>query len=286
MAGIATLAALQTASANAIATHVLRQNIGAGAQTKGTSFCSLYAGVTIDFPATTATAPGALAAATCSSTTANALPIPARSSGKKTYITGLSASHMIIANAQIDNGVMFVFDRLVHSSEMSGTSTGTQSCNTPTLPVRHNSSTGVDIEAFLECYGSTGSSSVTATIAYTDSGGTGRSTSVTIPVSWRLGTMLPIPAAAGAVGFKSIESVTLSGSTGTVGNFGVTLAKRICMLPTRRTASPTQQFAALDLAFPAIHESAFVWLAYLCGDSAVANGTLTTFASLTTTEEP
>ena len=85
---------------------------------------------------------------------------------------------------------------------------------------------------WLEFYSATGATPQTATISYTNSGGTaGRSTTVPVPASPVAGRMIPIPLAAGDVGVQSVQTLTLGGSTGTAGNFGITLCYELFQVP-------------------------------------------------------
>lgn len=127
---------------------------------------------------------------------------------------------------------LLVYDRLVHQSGMSGTVTTAQSG--PTATITRGDTSGADTTAFLEWYTATGATTATATIVYVDGGGTSRTTTLAIPASMGASQMLEIPPAALAdPGFRSITSVTLSVSTGTAGNFGVTIARRLftCVVP-------------------------------------------------------
>jgi hypothetical protein len=77
---------------------------------------------------------------------------------------------------------------------------------------------------WLEWYTATGSTGVTATISYTNQAGTaGQTTTVSVGASQPANSCLFAPLAAGDTGVQSVQSVLLSATTGTAGNFGVTL---------------------------------------------------------------
>lgn len=126
-------------------------------------------------------------------------------------------------------GTFILYDRLWGNSGLNGTLTTAQTWTQPAL-TRHID--GIGVEAFLEVYTATGSTAVTATISYTNTENTpGRSGTASIVASPVAGQMFPFILASGDVGIKSIQSVTLSATTGTAGNFGLTLMKRKCEIP-------------------------------------------------------
>ncbi len=208
------------------------------------------------------------AAATCSSSTPGALPFRAITAGKKRYITtGQGTGRRPGVNFPNSPDTFLYYDRLVEAGGLSCTVTTAQTVNTPTLPARLNSSTGVDVEAFLENYQTvTTPATVTATIVYTDSTNSSRTTTVSFTPPAGAATtktfVLPIPAAAGAVGWKSIQTVQLSGAAAaTAGNFGVTLAYRILMTPsTVNSHLPNAQYGPMDGCLAPIHDDACVWI--------------------------
>ena len=120
----------------------------------------------------------------------------------------------------------YVMDRLVHTSGLSGTITTAQAVNTVALPSRANNGEGAEI--WLEWYVTTGATARIVTVTYTNSNNvTGRTATVSLPVSVRATSTIRVPLQAGDTGVKSVQTVSLNGSTGTAGNFGVTIANRI-----------------------------------------------------------
>lgn len=174
---------------------------------------------------TPAGAPGTGAAPTSAvvptKATAGAFPFTNPGAGQKAYLAGLEG--------QGGSGASIIFyDRLSHQGGLSGTVTTAQTTNLPTAALTRGDTTGAGVEAWLEWYTATGSTGVTATISYTAQDGTaGRSGTVTLPASVPAGRMYPMTLQAGDTGVRSVESVTLSASTGTAGNFGVTLLRRL-----------------------------------------------------------
>lgn len=140
----------------------------------------------------------------------------------KTYLDDMSVS---CTNA----GRVILVDRLIHNGNLSGTVTTAQAVNTPALPAtRAGNTTGVGLEWYLEWYTDTGATAVTATVTYTNQAGTaGRTTTVSLTATMRAGRILPITPQAGDTAIQSIQSVTLSATTGTAGAFGVSCYRRL-----------------------------------------------------------
>lgn len=123
-------------------------------------------------------------------------------------------------------------DRLAHVGGMWGTLTTGQ---TASLSVETAITQGrakadyTNVRWFLEWYTSTGSTAVTATIEYQDSTNAIRTCTVAIPATTAAGRFIPIIPNAGQV-IKNIRYVTLSATTGTAGNFGVTACVPLCQM--------------------------------------------------------
>lgn len=138
-----------------------------------------------------------------------------------------------------------VYDRLAHMGGLSGTVTTAQTANV-TLPTDANrcDQSGLGVEWYLEWYTDTGSTAVTATISYTNEANTsGRTATVSVGATTRAGRLLPIRPASGDAAIKSVQSVTLSATTGAAGNFGVTARRRLATMTTlsANIAEPKQR---------------------------------------------
>ncbi len=186
-------------------------------------------------------------------TTAGALPYVNPGSGTG-YLARLEVSSSTAET-------LVIYDRLVETSGLSGTLTTAQTVDSTALT---RSTSGTNVGMWLEWYVATGSTACTATISYTDQGGTsGNTTTVAIPASTKIGCMIPVPLASGDTGVQSVQSVTLSVSTGTAGNFGITLASRICTVPiTLANTGALFDYAALGL--PVIQNNACIAYKILC----------------------
>lgn len=152
-------------------------------------------------------------------TSQSALLVPQPATGQTLYL----AAFEDIAQNQ---GVLILYDRIWANSGFSGTLTTPQ--NVPTPPTLPRWSPGTGVQCWLEVYTALGSTSVTATLSYTnEQGQSGRTASLTIPASMGANRMLPFPLQAGDRGVQTVQGVTLSASTGTAGNFGLTLLRRL-----------------------------------------------------------
>lgn len=131
-----------------------------------------------------------------------------------------------------------IHDRLMHMGGLSGTVATAQTVNLDVsanlaslnLDARKGDANFSDIQWWLEWYSDTGSTAVTATVAVTyNDGTTGNLTGASLAATRRASLMFPlnnlIPAAASGKYIRAVNTVTLSATTGTAGNFGVTATR-------------------------------------------------------------
>jgi hypothetical protein len=133
----------------------------------------------------------------------------------------------------LNPGLIVVCDRLSHQGGLSGTTTGAQTTNLPTAALtRYTNGEGVMIG--LTVYTAIGSTGTTVTVSYTNQAGSSGQTSLAVVMGGTgfnaANRMIQIPLAGADYGVRSVESVTLAGTTGTAGNFGVTLFKPLLMI--------------------------------------------------------
>lgn len=157
--------------------------------------------------------------------------------GALDFVNG--ASGRVVIPSVMLNGASFnpasflLCDRLSHQGGLSGTVTTAQTTNLPTAALTRYTS-GVGVMAALSIYSSIGTTATTFTVSYTNSAGTsGRispETRISGTNSYQASTVLPIPLAEGDIGVKSVESVTVTATTGAAGNFGVVLYKPLYVL--------------------------------------------------------
>ena len=155
------------------------------------------------------------------STTLGALGQQNSSSVQRLVGTGLVAP----------NGYMHWIDRLAHSGGLDGTVTGEQTTNMGSWPALTRETSGVDVFAAIEIYGVIGTTGTTGSLRYTNSAGTTGRNSPLFTIGGtayrEVGRLIIVPLVIGDLGIKSVQGFTLSASTTTAGNFGVTLFKFI-----------------------------------------------------------
>ena len=129
-------------------------------------------------------------------------------------------------------GSLIVYDRLYAVSGFSGAVATLQSITTPPTINRPNGN-GDDVEIWGEVYTAMGATAATFTALYTDQGGTtGQAATYVMPANaLTVGQMVPFALAAGDTGVRALASLQLSISTGTAGDFGLTLLRRIAEIP-------------------------------------------------------
>lgn len=125
-------------------------------------------------------------------------------------------------------GDFTVYDRLYHVGGFSGTVTTEQAPATGATITRNTS--GVGNELFIEIHTQIGASTQVGTVSYKNESGTTK-TSKTFNIGGsnlrEAGRIIPIPLADGDLGVTDFNSITLGGSTGTAGSFGVFIGKRM-----------------------------------------------------------
>lgn len=152
-------------------------------------------------------------------------------------------------------GTIHLYDRIWSCANFSGTVNTAQAVvGFPTLT--RPDANGVGLEIWIECYTATGATASNITVQYTNSDGvSGRSTVSTAHItSMPANRMYPVPLQSGDTGVKSIQSVTLSATTGTAGSFGVTLCR---MLSSISSAVPNvgQTMDFTQLGLPQIYDN-------------------------------
>lgn len=185
--------------------------------------CSLW---TYDGYPAGGTAPGAAAIPT--RTTTGAIPFTAAGGSREKWLISTGIVPQVA-------GVFVLYDRLFHISGLSGTSTADQTVqgSTPSPALTRNTG-GVGNFAFYEIYTLIGATSTTLTMTYTDQdGNTGQTSTINIgATNFREVTRAQrIPLAAGDSGIRAIEKVKLTATTGTAGDFGITIAQPLAWIP-------------------------------------------------------
>lgn len=154
------------------------------------------------------------AAVVCDRATAGALDMPV--AAVQRYIDALTLNCTTAST-------LHLCDRVLHIGGLNGTLATAQTCMTPALPAR---APAAECEFFLEWYTDTGATAVTATVNVTYTDATSGNVTVAMAGTMRAGRILPIIPATGKI-IAVVNTVTLSASTLTAGNFGVTAYKRL-----------------------------------------------------------
>jgi hypothetical protein len=168
-------------------------------------------------------------AVVCTNATDGALKQATPAGGAKKRLLGFVGAGLVA-------GTIVLYDRLVQHGGLNATTTTAQSTNLPSgsTPALTRHTNGIGVECWLEIYTIIGTTATTTNVGYTDTADSA-STSQLITFG---GTnareqdrLLPVALASGDRGVKSVQNVDLTASTGTAGNFGVTLAYPIATLP-------------------------------------------------------
>ena len=195
-----------------------------------------------------------------------------------TQQTDPATSYLGIVESLNSNSAMTLelHDRLMHLGGLVGNVATAQTVGidldanlaTSNLDARKGDANYSDVQWWLEWYSDTGATVVTATVGVTyNDGTTGNLTGVSLAATRRASFMLPlnnlIPAAASGKYIRGINTVTLSATTGSAGNFGVTATRyRAANFMPIANARFTSDWAALGL--PEIPNSSCLQLLVLC----------------------
>lgn len=156
-------------------------------------------------------------------TTDGALGQADATGGRTKYLTSFCAFCRIQAN-------FFLYDRLADISGLSGTTITEQSITGLSVS-RYTGAASVGNEIWLEIYTAIGASATTVKAKYTNQAGTTGQLTPLIAFGsagdLEATRMIHLPLASGDTGVRSVESVTVTATTGTAGDFGVTIVRRI-----------------------------------------------------------
>lgn len=180
-----------------------------------------------------------------------------------------------------NSGIFMICDRLSHQGGLSGTVTTPQTTNLDTAALTRYTS-GVGVMLGISIYTQVGSTGTTISATYTNTDPTGSRVTPLVPFG---GTnhrearrCIVLPLQVGDVGVTSVQSVTVTATTGTAGNFGVTLFKPLYAV----LVDEINCVAVVDLitgkvggGIPAIADDACLYAMCLStGVSALATGAL------------
>ena len=203
--------------------------------------------------------------ATCNNTTVGTIGFNQQTSPITSYGAYLEIA---TGNAAM---TMELHDRLANMGGLNGTLTTAQSVNldlstllsTDNINVRKGDNNYSDVQWWLEWYTATGGTAVTATIVVTyNDGTTGNLSVLSLAAARPASHMIPlnslIPSAQSGKFIRGIVSVTLSATSGTAGNFGVTATR-----PRMTLSSPIANFKFIadwaQLGLPEIYNSSSIF---------------------------
>lgn len=184
--------------------------------------------------------------------------------------TAPATSYLGLVEALCGNAgtTLEVHDRLCHMGGLNGTITTAQTVGmdlasllgTNNLDARKGDANYSDVQWWLEWFTDTGATASTVTVGVTyNDGTTGNLTTQALTATRRASFMQPlnfiIPGASSGKFIRGVTSVTLTTSTGTIGNFGVTATRyRAAIYQPIANARFTADWAGLGL--PEISNSA------------------------------
>lgn len=217
------------------------------------------------------------AAATCNNALTGAMNF--------TQQTAPATSYGAWSNAVCSNNAVTIeiHDRLMHMGGLVGNVTTAQTVNlnlngvtADNMVERRGDTNFSDVQWWAEWYTDTGATASNATVAVTyNDGTTGNLSTFAAGGTVRAGRMIPlnnlIPAAAAGKFIRSVDSVTLSASTGTAGNIGFTCTRPRMTMPLP-LANKMEVFDWAQLGLPEIFNSSCLSLIELC--STTSTGTV------------
>ncbi len=203
------------------------------------------------------------AAALCNKDLLGALPLVNQTAPVSNYLAWVDVA---TGNA---TSTLEIHDRLCHQAGLVGNLATLQTTNLPLNlvgiePERIGQADHSQLQWWLEWYADTGSTGVTATVAVTYDDDTSGNVAVPLAATSRASGLYQIlPFAAGKTGIKAVNTVTLSATTGTAGNFGVTCTRYRAGLFTV-VANKAEVFDWAALALPEIANDSCLALLQLC----------------------
>lgn len=207
-------------------------------------------------------------AALCDNTTAGSLLWTDPAGSDKTYLAWMSANNSN-ATSNIE-----VVDRLAHMGGLNGTLANSQSVNLDpaTLGIsaaRRGKSDFSEVQWWLEIYAALGSTGVNATVNvdYSDATLNQNLPAIALGATPRQGRIYPLHTLAAAGKYiAKINSVTLSATTGSAGNFGFS-----CNRPISQSIQTVANFATIQdwaqLGLPEVPTDASLFLLMQCSTS-------------------
>lgn len=145
--------------------------------------------------------------------------------GRQKWLLGATA-------ASSAAGTLLIYDRLLHIGNLSGTVATAQTVG-GTL-TRYTGTASVGNQIWLEIYTQIGVTGTTVSSIYTDQDGNSSTTQTTSIGNTGLREaqrIIPLTLASGNSGVRGVTSVTLAATTGTAGNFGISIIRPLMIIP-------------------------------------------------------
>jgi hypothetical protein len=207
--------------------------------------------------------------------TPGSFPLPNAGGGLDSYLARFGAGGSVA-------GSLILYDRLWACSGLSANVNTLQSIVTPGDAGAGRIASFAQVELWGEVYGAPGATAGTWTVGYTNQADTaGRSATYAHPANAEtVGQMFPFVLATGDRGVKSVQSLQLSAASGSPGDIGLTLLRRVAELPlTVPNVAYIQD--ALETALPEIVDDACLALMVMC--STTTTGYITGSVAATVT---
>lgn len=171
------------------------------------------------------------------------------------------------------NQSLEIHDRLAHMGGLSGIVTTAQGALdlTVTNPgtARIGATNYSEVQWWLEWYVSTGGGAVNATVNVTyDDNSTGNLAVIALAATMRTSRLVPLVSAVAGRYIKAVNSVTLSATTGTAGNFGIT-ATRQRTLTSAFVANKGENYDWAQLGLPEIPNNSCLMLVMNCATTTI-----------------
>lgn len=209
-------------------------------------------------------------AAVPTSATTGALGFTNQTAPATSYIAWLAAT----ASNNATN--LEIHDRLAHMGGLSGTVTTAQGAlslvTSDPGADRRGDSNYSDVQWWLEIYTALGSTGVNATVNVTyNDDSTGNLAAIALGATPRAGRLYPLVSASVGKFIKAVNSVTLSATTGTAGNFGIT-ATRPRTSMSMPVANKTEALDWAQLGLPVVPNDSCLMMLMVC--STTSTGTV------------
>jgi hypothetical protein len=165
-------------------------------------------------------------AAVCTSALTGALSFTNQTAPVTSYIGWLAIMNQTNSGSNLD-----IHDRIAHMGGLSGTVTTAQGAldlnALAPAAARLGAADYSDVQWWLEIYTALGATGVNATVAVTyDDASTGNLAAVALGATPRAGRLYPLLPAVAGRSIRAVTGVTLSATTGTAGNFGITATRQ------------------------------------------------------------